>query len=412
MTLGVETKAHAIKREDGNIYLPISEMLDVYGIEIKYNEETKVVTIDSIDREQKKCIVKSSIPVKSSTGVIGKTIARVKKGESVIKVEDLKKGWTKIRTETGKVGYVKTKKLEQEEIVRESKEERKQVNDKINLVWDYFSDTSITPDRTGTKIDGINVISPSFLYLDKNGELQQNIGDNGKKYIEWAHNNGYKVWPMVSNAGENMINVTSSIMNDYEKRKDLIKNLVNICLDNNFDGLNIDFENMKQEDKDLYSRFIIELTPRMKEKGKVLSVDVTAPDGGETWSLCFDRNVIGDEADYIVFMAYDQYGVSSTTPGTTAGYNWVELSLEKFLKTEEIEPEKIILGIPFYTRLWAEKPDGTATSAVVQMKDIDRILPNGTKKQWDNDLKQNYIEVPERKHKNENVDRRPRIYKS
>ena len=72
----------------------------------------------------------------------------------------------------------------------------------------------------------------------------------------------------------------------------------------------------------------------------VTSVDVTAPDGGETWSLCFDRNVIGDVADYIVFMAYDQYGASSNKSGTTAGYNWVELSLKKFLNTEEIESNK------------------------------------------------------------------------
>ena len=85
----------------------------------------------------------------------------------------------------------------------------------------------------------------------------------------------------------------------------------------------------------MFSRFVIELTPRLKEIGLVTSVDVTAPDGGETWSMCFDRNVIGDAADYIVFMAYDQYGVSSTKPGTTAGYDWVKLSLNKFLKTEE-----------------------------------------------------------------------------
>ena len=45
-------------------------------------------------------------------------------------------------------------------------------------------------------------------------------------------------------------------------------------------------------------------------------------------------------------------GVSSSKPGTTAGYDWVNLSLNKFLKTEEIESDKIILAIPFYTRVW------------------------------------------------------------
>ena len=117
------------------------------------------------------------------------------------------------------------------------------------------------------------------------------------------------------------------------------------------DGINIDFENMKQEDKNMYSRFIIELTPRLKDMGIVVSVDVTAPDGSETWSLCFDRNVIGDVADYIVFMAYDQYGTSSNKSGTTAGYDWVNVSLNKFLKTEEIKSDKIILAIPLLSVL-------------------------------------------------------------
>ena len=155
---------------------------------------------------------------------------------------------------------------------------------------------------------------------------------------------------------------------------------------------------MKQEDKDLYSRFIIELTPRIKDVGQVVSVDVTAPDGGETWSMCYDRHVIGDVANYIVFMAYDQYGIASTKPGTTAGYNWAKLSLEKFLNTEEIPAEKIIFGIPFYTRLWTEAADGTATSKVVAMKDINSTLPSGANKTWDEDLKQNYVE-----YKNGNV---------
>ena len=90
----------------------------------------------------------------------------------------------------------------------------------------------------------------------------------------------------------------------------------------------------------------------MQEIGIVTSVDVTAPDGDPNWSLCFDRNVIGDVADYLVFMAYDQHGTSSTEPGTTAGYNWVETNLKKIIEYDVVEPEKIILGMPLYTRIW------------------------------------------------------------
>lgn len=386
-----KTYAHAENKE-GTIYVPITELEDVYGIEIKYLPDSKVLTIDSTSKEQKKGIITKNVSVKSSTKFISKTIDKVKKGSYVIVVSE-DKGYTKIRTENGKVGYVKTNKVANTVVVREEMQETKQIEGKVNMVWDYYSEVASAPDRTGVTMDGVNVVSPAFFHLNTSGELTENVGTQGQAYIDWAHSNGYKVWPMVQNAGNGMLNVTSNIMNDYNKRQKLINQIVNYCVKYKLDGINIDFENMKKEDKDMYSRFIIELTPRLKDMGIVVSVDVTAPDGSETWSLCFDRNVIGDVADYIIFMAYDQYGTSSNKSGTTAGYDWVNLSLNKFLKTEEIESNKIILAIPLYTRLWTEDSSGKVVKqSTVSMKNIDSILPSGVNKQWDDNLKQYYVE--------------------
>lgn len=385
------TYAHAENKE-GTIYVPITELKDVYGIEIKYLPDSKVLTIDSTSKEQKKGIITKNVSVKSSTKFISKTIDKVKKGSYVIVVSE-DKGYTKIRTENGKVGYVKTNKVANTVVVREEMQETKQIEGKVNMVWDYYSEVASAPDRTGVTMDGVNVVSPAFFHLNTSGELTENVGTQGQAYIDWAHSNGYKVWPMVQNAGNGMLNVTSDIMNDYNKRQKLINQIVNYCVKYKLDGINIDFENMKKEDKDMYSRFIIELTPRLKDMGIVVSVDVTAPDGSETWSLCFDRNVIGDVADYIIFMAYDQYGTSSNKSGTTAGYDWVNLSLNKFLKTEEIKNNKIILAIPLYTRLWTEDSSGKVIKqSTVTIKNVDSILPSGVNKQWDENLKQYYVE--------------------
>lgn len=388
-----EIYAHAI-RENGEVYLPVSEMADVYDVEIQSIPETKVITMDSLDREQKRAIVNKDTAVKSSTNFIARTVDRVEKGEAVIVVSTDGK-YSRIRTSDGKIGIIKSNRLENEFTIREDMEEEKQVDGKVNLTWDYFSEYVSAPDRSGTTIEGVNVVSPSFFYLDTDGELKENVGSEGQAYIEWAHNNGYKVWPMVSNAvaANESLDITSNIMNSYESRKKLIENIVEKCVEYDLDGINIDFENMYAEDKDMYSRFIIELTPRLKEIGMVTSVDVTAPDGADTWSLCFDRNVIGDVADYIIFMAYDQNGTSSLKPGTTAGYNWVQLNLTKFLQTEAIEPEKLILGIPFYTRVWTTNSSGDIIGrSTVDMKDIDSVIPAGVEKTWDDDLKQNYVE--------------------
>ena len=388
------TYTHAIKQDD-TVYLPINELKDVYDIEISHIEDTKVLVIDSISREQKKAVVNGNLAVKSSKNFIAKTIDRVKKGECVI-VISVEDDYARVRTERGKIGYIKANKLSNEVVVRQDMEEEKQIESKINMMWDYYSQVATAPDRTGTRIDGVNVVSPAFFSIDTNGDLVENIGTRGQAYLEWARSNNCRVWPMLQNAGDGMQSVTSKIMNSYNNRKKLIEQIVNACIKYKLDGINLDFENMKKEDKDLYSRFVIELMPRMKELGLVLSVDVTAPDGADTWSLCFDRHVIGDVADYIVFMAYDEYGASSNKSGTTAGFDWVELSLKKFLETEEIESDKIILAVPLYTRLWTEDSEGNVIkNPVVSMKDIDDVIPSDAKKTWNDELKQYYVEYKE-----------------
>lgn len=386
-----ETSGKVIQK-DNIIYIPITDLENVYGIDIKYIEDSKVLVLDSVTKEQKKAIVTKNVSVKSSKKFIAKTVERVKKGSYVVVVSE-ENGYARIRTENGKLGYVKLNKLANIVTVREEIKETSQIEGKVNLVWDYYSNVANAPDRSGQTIDGINVVSPAFFHINSNGELENNIGASGKEYVEWAHSNGYKVWPMLQNDGTGMMSITSKIMNDYNKRQKLINEILMACIQYKIDGINLDFENMKQEDKDMYSRFIIELEPRLKEIGLILSVDVTAPDGSETWSLCFDRHVIGNVANYIVFMAYDQYGASSNKAGTTAGYNWVELSLKKFLETEAIESDKIILAIPLYARLWTlNNSEAVVKQSAVPIKNIDKVIPDGVEKQWDENLKQYYIQ--------------------
>ena len=386
-----KTNASAINNEEV-YYLPISEMLDVYNVELENIEDTNTITLDSLDRKKVTATVKSKASVKSQRKTLSRLIDKAEKNSTVTVIEEIEdKKWVKVRTENGKIGYIKTNKLENITTVREEEIEQKQITGKVNMFWDYFSEYYTAPNRSGQVIEGVNVVSPSFFYLDENtGALKENVGDAGKAYIQWAHSNGYKVWPMISNA-EAGIKITSKILNSYTKRQELIQNIVEKCALYDIDGINVDFENMYEEDKEEFSRFIIELMPRMQEMGIVVSVDVTAPDGAANWSMCYDRNVIGDVADYLVFMAYDQHGNSSTEPGTTAGLNWVETNLKKIIEYDEVDTEKIILGIPFYTRQWTVASDGKIKGkGVVTM--INTKIPNNVEKQWDDTLKQYYIE--------------------
>lgn len=386
-------KAHAIKEND-NVYLPISKLLNVYNIKVQYIDTTNIIVVSSINKELKQAtLTKETIVRKNKRFIVSDALENLNSGEKVYLASEDVDGWTKVRTQNGKIGYVKTNILSDYNVIQETYSliGEKKIDGKIDMFWDYFSENSSAPNRNGQTITGVNVVSPTFMYLDKNGNLKENIGESGKKYIEWAKSQNYQIWPKVSNDILG-IDGTSKILNDYSLREKLISELVDVCMIYGFDGINIDFENMYQKDKDKFSRLIIEMVPVMKGAGGLtVSVDVTAPDGSTNWSLCYDRNVLGDVADYLIFMAYDQNGSGSKIAGTVAGYNWIENSIKKFINYDEVKPEKMILGIPFYTRVWTEIGD-SVTSKTIDMKDINSIIPNGVIKTWDDTLKQNYVE--------------------
>lgn len=384
----------AIEKND-TIYLPFSEISEkVYDVDLEYIQDTNTIIIDSLDRKQEVANTTKETKLKYKPQTLSGTLEKIEANEQVVYIEETN-NWAEVRSKDGTIGYIKKEDLGNVEVTREAKEYIDKVEGKVNLVWDYYSEYAKAPDRTGETMDGVNVVSPSFFSLERgsNGEIYDNAKDDGAEYIEWAHNNNYQVWAMFSN--NSLKDTTSQILNDYEKREAMIENLMDLVEEYNLDGVNVDFENMNESDKDVYSRFLIELAPRLKKIGKTLSVDVTAPDGSETRSLCFDRNTIANVADYIVFMAYDQYGTSSNKAGTTAGYNWVEANIKKFLGQEDVDPEKIILGIPLYMRLWEEEEDGTAKPEVVNMRDMFDVLPENQVATWDEELKQYYVEYEE-----------------
>lgn len=398
----------AAKVKDNIYYLPISEMEDVYNIKVS-KIENKVV-IESLDKKLTTGRAIKKISVRYKPTFFSRTIEKVSENEKVIIAEvdknALPQGWIKVRTQNGNIGYVEEKLLKNISVEREEKTYSLKNDEKISLAWEYFSEYAKAPDNSGINYNGVNVVSPSFFYLKlqdtkkenvskldviSQASILENIGEQGIQYINWAKSNGYKIWPKVSNDTlSTTIDEFSCIINDYQLREIMIKDIINYVKEYNLDGINLDFEYMYQNDKDAFSKFVIELAPQLRNLGVCLSVDVTAPDGSSNWSLCYNRNLIGEVADYVVFMAYDQYG--TTKIGTTSGYNWVDLSLNKFLKQEEVPSEKIILGLPFYTKLWKTKNGEVVSSSVVMIKNINNQIPENATKEWKEELQQYYIQ--------------------
>ena len=389
---GQNVNCQKLVNQNSKMYISLKDAATIYNLEYKINEKKNNIVISSLNRKLVQGESKKTQYVKYMATNISRDLEKIKAGEkfyisqengSDVKIKD----WVRIRTEDGVIGYIKESNIVNEKDVREDAKYTK-INGKVSLVWDYYTQYNSAPTRT-EKIDGVNAVSPSFYELKKDGTIAKNINEASRKYIEWAHSNSYQVWPTLSNSFLNNLDAVSAMMQTFETRSKLIDNIVQALTESDVDGVNIDFENMYKEDKDKYSRFIIELTPRLRAVGKTVVVDVTAPDGSDTWSQCYDRNTLGKVADYLVFIGYDQHNASSKEAGSVDSSDWVELNIKKFLGQEGVSKDKLIVAMPFYTRLWRET-NGKVKSTVVNMKDI--MIPYNLEKTWDDTAKQYYIE--------------------
>ena len=253
---------------------------------------------------------------------------------------------------------------------------------KINLTWHYIWKDS--PDMSNVKkIEGLNVVSPTWFTLaNEKGDLE----DRGSQsYINWAHRNGYKVWVLVDNQFNSEL--TSKMLGNASARAKFISSLMSSAKKYKLDGINIDFENMYIKDKNAFTQFMKELSKQTKDNGLVLSVDVSIIAVNSNWSESFDRAALSKVVDYVALMTYDQHWGGSPVSGSVAQLSWVEQSLKRVLA--EVPNEKLLLGVPFYTRLWKEeyvsgsnKP--TVTSKAISMEEAEKaIAENKASKIWD-----------------------------
>jgi spore germination protein YaaH len=253
---------------------------------------------------------------------------------------------------------------------------------KVNLTWHYIWNN--TPDMSQVKkVDGLNVVSPTWFTLaSEKGDLE----DRGSlSYSSWAHKNGYKVWALVDNKFEAAR--TNKLLNNAGARAKLISSIISNAKKYKLDGINIDFENMYTKDKNAFTLFMNELYKQTKANGLKLSVDVTIIAVNSNWSESFDRAALSKTVDYVALMAYDQHWGGSPVSGSVAQLTWVEQSLQRVLK--EVPKEKLLLGVPFYTRLWKEEyvngsNTPTVSSKAISMGDAERIIAeNNASKIWD-----------------------------
>lgn len=396
------TISTSVKIVSGTVYMPIDFLKDVYRIDIKYVNKYNKIIIDYRDSIKKIAEVIPKRAVVRNDMSIKAPVIKWLKGKDGIRVFDEYEKWYKVRTEEGLIGYMQKKDVKITALTSSIYTEYKQepvvppatriLKGKINLVWDYMEGEA--PNMSGVeKIKGLDVVSPTWFRLTDKDTIINSLADF--KYLEWAKLNGYTVWPLFSNDSDTAL--ASKVLNDSSLREKVIQELLVYVKLYKLEGINLDFENLKIEDKDVYTQFVRELAPPLRQLGVILSVDVGVPGGSDNWSNCYDRKALSEAVDYMMVMTYDQHWGTSPISGSVAQYDWVEEKVKLTLK--EVPASKLLLGLPFYSREWKEDYDtdgkmiGSPTSVAISMEQAqDKIKSNNAKIQWDKQSGQNYAE--------------------
>ena len=194
---------------------------------------------------------------------------------------------------------------------------------------------------------GVNVISPTWFYVtDNNGNI---INNATADYVSLAHEKGLKVWGLVDNFTQDIS--TYEVLSRTSSRQNLISQLVNAAVGAGIDGINVDFEQLSEDVGVHFLEFLRELSIECHKNNLVLSVDNPVP---EDFTSHYDRAEQGKVVDYVIIMGYDEHNGSSLEAGSVSSYEFVKEGIEETIK--EVPAEKVINGIPFFTRLWSETP--------------------------------------------------------
>jgi spore germination protein YaaH len=166
---------------------------------------------------------------------------------------------------------------------------------------------------------------------------------------------GMKVWVLADDFsyGEDGIYYVASVLGSFESRQNLIQNLVNEVINCGADGINIDYEKIYEEIADDYIEFIRELSIECRKNGLVLSVDTYVE---QSYNAFYNRAAIGEAADYLVIMGYDEHWAGGSSAGSVASLTYVKQGIDS--ATAVVDAKRVINGIPFYTRIWSETKEG------------------------------------------------------
>ena len=373
-----------IRDVDGECFIAWDYVAERTDCEYQYASEPDRLNV-TLKSEAKQCVTAGKkAAVRYRGGIKSPVLEYVSKGDRLEYVDDIDE-WIKVTTVSGYTGYVKKSEVSDTfEYVREQKavEEHNFLlkNEKITLAWFQVSGTAgnSSIDNNMSTISGVNVIAPTWYSVtDASGNMSSYASAD---FVGKMHQRGIDVWALVSDFDTNVD--FAQLYSSKAARTNMVNKLVGEAKSYGFDGINLDYENIKSAYAKDYLQFVRELSVACERNGIVLSTDNYKP---EAYNRCYNLKEQSKFVDYVIVMAYDEH-YAGTDAGSVASLPFVKEAVEDTVQL--VGKEHVIAGIPFYTRIWTTTDGNTTSRAVGMQAAIDQLNSDGQVALWNDDCGQ------------------------
>lgn len=215
------------------------------------------------------------------------------------------------------------------------------------VAWDPQSYYSLK-----RNVRSFNLVMPEWFFIDPQTHGVRTTID--KRGFDLMRKNGVPIMPMLSNNvnREFRSDLVSVILHSPQKRAKLIGDLLDLCVKNNFIGVNIDFEELNEDSDEHLIRFVKEMSEAFHSKGLLVSQDIMP------FNTDYNVRELSKYLDYLCLMAYDEYS-SGSDPGPISSQKWIEAAVDDLVK--EAPYEKVILCLGSFGYDWSEKENESLT---------------------------------------------------
>lgn len=384
----------AVQQEsDGTVYISLDVVKEYTDLDYAYyRDPNRVVIRNEWDGVEQATVQSDTAQVRQKGGIKSLILADVQKGDTLLYLENLD-NWCKVMTADGYTGYIQTEDISEPEAIeartaKKDSYERITRDHKINLVWHQSTSTESNDAMAEmtAEMTGVNVISPTwFSVTDETGTISSLASAD---YVKLAHDAGREVWGLIDNFNEAFDETTDLAYASVRSR--IIEQLLAEAASCGMDGINVDFENLKEAGIPHYLQFLRELTSAAHAQNLVVSVDTPVP---QAYTMYYQRGEQARFVDYMIVMAYDEHFAGSEKAGSVSSLPFVQQAVEEM--TRVMPADQVICGIPFYTRVWTEKFGQSAiTSEVLGMDGAKNYAKeNQMTETWDASLGQNVATV-------------------